>query len=68
MAVDVPSLGVDYYTGNLHKWCYSPPAVAFLWVASKQNLASAHYPVISHAYNGGLVAVARGDTVILHDH
>ena len=35
MDVDVPALGVDFYTGNLHKWCYCPPAVAFLYVASE---------------------------------
>jgi isopenicillin-N epimerase len=53
--IDICGLGVDYYTGNLHKWCYVPPAVAFLWVASPNNLKSMHYPVISHAYNQGLL-------------
>ena len=53
--IDICRLGVDYYTGNLHKWCYVPPAVAFLWVASPQNLKAMHYPVISHAYNVGLL-------------
>lgn len=53
--MDIPSLGVDYYTGNLHKWCYVPPAVAFLWVASNDHLQAMHYPVISHAYNQGLL-------------
>ena len=53
--MDIPSLGVDYYTGNLHKWCYVPPAVAFLWVASNDHLQAMHYPIISHAYNQGLL-------------
>ncbi len=53
--IDICRLGVDYYTGNLHKWCYVPPAVAFLWVASPKNLKAMHYPVISHAYNLGLL-------------
>lgn len=56
--VDVTETGADYYTGNLHKWCYTPPAVAFLWVKSEANLAAMHYPVISHNMNGGLVEEA----------
>ena len=56
MDVDVPALGVDFYTGNLHKWCYCPPAVAFLYIESAEALKEAHYPVISHAYNTGLVS------------
>lgn len=31
--LDVPSLGVDYYTGNLHKWAQAPQTAAFLWAA-----------------------------------
>eukprot|EP01051_Picozoa_sp_SAG22_P007891 SAG22_NODE_573_length_8999_cov_9.592921_6_plen_376_part_00 len=58
LEVDVTQTGADYYTGNLHKWCYTPPAVAFLWVKSTANLAAMHYPVISHSMNGGLVEEA----------
>jgi len=29
--VDIESLGVDWYTGNLHKWCWSPRSSAILW-------------------------------------
>jgi isopenicillin-N epimerase len=31
IAVDIPSLGVDYYTGNLHKWAWTPRSSAILW-------------------------------------
>jgi selenocysteine lyase/cysteine desulfurase len=31
--IDVYDLDGDYYTGNLHKWCYCPKGAAFLWTA-----------------------------------
>jgi selenocysteine lyase/cysteine desulfurase len=51
LSLDIPSLGVDYYCGNLHKWCYCPPAVAFLWLRDSGQRDAAHHPVISHAYH-----------------
>eukprot|EP01065_Artemidia_motanka_P030221 TRINITY_DN36233_c0_g1_i1.p1 TRINITY_DN36233_c0_g1~~TRINITY_DN36233_c0_g1_i1.p1 ORF type:complete len:448 (+),score=109.05 TRINITY_DN36233_c0_g1_i1:62-1345(+) len=30
--VSLDSLGVDFYVGNLHKWCFCPKGTAFLWV------------------------------------
>ncbi len=29
--LDIPALGVDWYVGNLHKWCWSPRSCAILW-------------------------------------
>ncbi len=31
LALDVPSLGVDWYAANLHKWCHAPRSCGFLW-------------------------------------
>ncbi|MBC8515385.1 aminotransferase class V-fold PLP-dependent enzyme [bacterium] len=33
--LDIPSFGVDWYTGNAHKWLYAPKGCAFLWTAPK---------------------------------
>ena len=32
LALDVPSLGADWYTANLHKWAQAPRSAGFLWV------------------------------------
>jgi isopenicillin-N epimerase len=32
--VDIASLGVDWYTGNLHKWGWSPRSSAVLWTSA----------------------------------
>src|SRR5215813_10523190 len=32
--VDIPSLGVDWYTGNLHKWAWSPRSSGVLWTSA----------------------------------
>jgi isopenicillin-N epimerase len=31
IAVDVPALGVDWYTGNAHKWLFAPRGCGILW-------------------------------------
>jgi isopenicillin-N epimerase len=33
LPLDVPNLGADFWTGNLHKWACAPPGTGVLWVA-----------------------------------
>ncbi len=53
--LDVPSLGVDYYTGNLHKWAQAPQTAAFLWAAPPRQ-AGLHPLVISWELDHGFTA------------
>ena len=42
----------DYYCSNLHKWCFAPPSVAFLWVSpNAPSRHQLHHPIPSHRYN-----------------
>ncbi|CAI9101385.1 OLC1v1038695C1 [Oldenlandia corymbosa var. corymbosa] len=52
--IDVKDIGADYYTSNLHKWFFCPPAVAFLYCRKSENLKQLHHPVVSHEYGNGL--------------
>ena len=46
--LDIPSLGVDYYTANLHKWAWAPRSSGLLW-APPEHQQRLHPPVISRA-------------------
>ncbi len=35
--IDVESLGVDFWVGNLHKWTFTPRSAAVLWVAARHR-------------------------------
>ncbi len=49
-ALDVPSLGAGFYTGNLHKWVCAPKGAAFLWV--REDLQARLQPIVtSHGRN-----------------
>ena len=53
LALDIASLGADWYVGNLHKWAFAPRACGFLWVAPARR-AALHPPVISWGLDVGL--------------
>ncbi|KAI9008522.1 pyridoxal phosphate-dependent transferase [Hyaloraphidium curvatum] len=45
-------LGVDYYTGNLHKWMFCPTACALFYFKAG-NDAPLHFPITSHNHGEG---------------
>ncbi len=51
----IPSLGVDWYVGNLHKWACAPRACGFLW-ASERGQVDLHPAVISWGLGKGMTA------------
>lgn len=53
--LDIPSLGVDWYTGNLHKWAMAPRSSAILW-ASPARQVDLHPAVISWGFDQGFDA------------
>jgi len=52
LALDIPSLGVDWYAGNCHKWLFAPKGCGFLW-ARHSAQPGIHPTVISHGYDKG---------------
>src|SRR5207237_5242267 len=54
LPVDIPSLGVDWYAGNLHKWAWSPRSSGVLWTAPERQ-ASLHHTVISWGLDQGMI-------------
>ncbi len=55
IALDIPSLGVDWYTGNLHKWAWTPRSSGILWAAPERQ-ADLHPTVISWGLDQGIAA------------
>jgi isopenicillin-N epimerase len=53
--LDIPSLGADWYTGNLHKWAMAPRSSGILWVAPHRH-AETHPAVLSWGLDHGLAA------------
>jgi len=52
LALDIPSLGVDWYAANLHKWAHAPRSCGILWAAADRQ-SSLHHPVTSWGSGGG---------------
>jgi isopenicillin-N epimerase len=52
LPLDIESLGVDWYAGNLHKWAWAPRGTGVLW-ARKDHQAELHPPVISWGLDKG---------------
>jgi isopenicillin-N epimerase len=50
--LDIPSLGVDWYVGNLHKWAWTPRSSGVLW-ASPERQTGLHPAVISWGLDEG---------------
>ena len=44
--IDVVDINADYYTGNLHKWCFAPKGVAFMWVSKRCQLENSPQPTV----------------------
>ena len=55
LPLDLDALGVDWYTGNLHKWAWTPRSAGILWAAPEVQ-ADLHPTVISWGYGNGLAA------------
>jgi isopenicillin-N epimerase len=55
IGVDIPTLGADWYTGNLHKWAWSPRSSGILWAAPERQTAL-RPTVISWGLDQGLAA------------
>jgi isopenicillin-N epimerase len=53
IALDIPALGVDWYTGNLHKWAWAPRSCAILWVDPARQ-AQLHPTTISWGLDQGM--------------
>ncbi len=55
LPLDIPALGADFYTGNLHKWAMTSRPLGLLWAAPERR-AGLHPTVISWGYGRGLAA------------
>ena len=53
--LDIPSLGVDWYVGNLHKWLWVPRSSGILWT-SPERQKTLHASVISWGLDRGFHA------------
>ena len=52
--LDIQSLGVDWYSANLHKWAHAPRGCGFLWAAPARQ-AMLRHPVVSWGHLKGFL-------------
>lgn len=52
LPLDIESLGVDWYCGNLHKWAWAPRGTGILW-ARPDRQAGLHPPIVSWGLDKG---------------
>ena len=52
LPLDIPSLGVDWYAANLHKWAHAPRGCGILWAAADRQ-SDLHFPIVSWGHNHG---------------
>ena len=55
IALDIPSLGVDWYVANLHKWMWVPRASGIIWAAPDRQVGL-HPAVVSWGLDQGMSA------------
>jgi isopenicillin-N epimerase len=55
LALDLDTLGVDWYAGNLHKWAYAPRSCGILW-ARRDRQSTLHPPLVSWGFGQGFPA------------
>jgi isopenicillin-N epimerase len=64
LALDIPSLGADWYAANLHKWAHAPRACGILWAAADRQEILRN-PVVSwgagHGFHHEFERTATGD-------
>jgi selenocysteine lyase/cysteine desulfurase len=53
LEINLEELDPDFYTGNFHKWMYSPRGCAILWIR-KDHQSWCTPLVTSHMYNKGI--------------
>ena len=54
-ALDIPSLGVDWYAANLHKWAHAPRGCGILWAAPERQ-SILRSPIVSWGRKKGFRA------------
>jgi isopenicillin-N epimerase len=53
--LDIPSLGVDWYAANLHKWAHAPRGCGILWAAPERQ-SILRSPIVSWGHRKGFRA------------